>query len=223
MFKLPYGEHGGLGQGGFIASDLTGYGANHTASAIKQAIVQPDTPLDPASRVVEVQTKTGQKLIGVVRSEDNFNLALQTEDGRYHFLTRSSLAEVNYKQYSLMPRDYGTRLTSKELDDLVSFLIVTGKNAPMEDLPPRRKRHGDRPTSQPVRSTRLKAARGRMTRLAKIGFGLAAASCLLLAVERRGGGGRGAAGCEGQRSGDDWRYRPYRRAAERPGADGHRG
>ncbi len=134
----------GVGQGGFIASDLTGYGANHAAKAIKQSIVQPGTPLDPASRVVEVQTKTGQKLIGVVRSEDNFNLALQTEDGRYHFLTRSSLAEVNYKQYSLMPRDYGTRLTGKELDDLVSFLIVTSKNAPMEALPPRRKRHGDR-------------------------------------------------------------------------------
>jgi cytochrome c oxidase cbb3-type subunit 3 len=137
----------GVGQGGFIASDLTGYGASHTAPAIKQAIVRPDTPLDPASRVVEVQTKTGQKLIGVVRSEDNFNLALQTEDGRYHFLTRSGLAEVNYKQYSLMPRDYGTRLTSKELDDLVSFLIVTGKNAPVEAAPPRRRRHGDRPAT----------------------------------------------------------------------------
>ena len=134
----------GVGQGGFIASDLTGYGGNHKAGAIKQAIAQPDTPLDPASRVVEVQTKMGQKLIGVVRSEDNFNLALQTEDGRYHFLTRRSLSEVNYKQYSLMPRDYGTRLTSKELDDLVRFLIVTSKNAPMEAPPPRRPRHGDR-------------------------------------------------------------------------------
>ncbi|MGC2400099.1 MAG: c-type cytochrome [Acidobacteriaceae bacterium] len=133
----------GIGQGGFIASDLTGYGANHTAEAIKQAIVQPDTPLDPASRVVEVQTKTGQKLIGVVRSEDNFNLALQTEDGRFHFLTRSSLAEVNYKQYSLMPRDYGARLTSKELDDLVSFLIVTSKNAPMEAPARRHTGHGN--------------------------------------------------------------------------------
>jgi cytochrome c oxidase cbb3-type subunit III len=135
----------GVGQGGFIASDLTSYGGTHTARAIKQAIVQPDTPLDPDSRVVEVQTKTGQKLIGVVRSEDNFNLALQTEDGRYHFLTRSSLAGVDYKQYSLMPRDYGTRLTSKELDDLVSFLIVTSKNAPMEAPPPRRRRHGEKP------------------------------------------------------------------------------
>src|SRR3984957_6948530 len=133
----------GLGQGGFIASDLTAYGANHTARAIKQAIVQPDTPLDPASRVVEVQTKTGQKLIGVARSEDNFNLALQTKDGRYHFLTRSSLAEVKYNNYSLMPHDYGTRLTSTELEDLVSFLMFTSKTAPMESPRPQRKRRGD--------------------------------------------------------------------------------
>jgi cytochrome c oxidase cbb3-type subunit 3 len=137
----------GVGQGGFIASDLTGYGADHSAKAIKQAIVQPDTPLDPASRVVEVKTKTGQNLIGVVRSEDNFNLALQTKDGRYHFLTRSHLTTVKYNNYSLMPHDYGTRLTSKELDDLVSFLIVTSKNAPMEAPPPRRRRHGDRPVT----------------------------------------------------------------------------
>jgi putative heme-binding domain-containing protein len=137
----------GVGEGGFIASDLTGYGANHAAGAIKHAIVQPDALLDPASRAVEVETKTGQKLSGVVRSEDNFSLALQTEDGRYHFLTRSSLAGVNYEPYSLMPRDYGTRLTSKELDDLVSFLIVTSKNAPMEAPPPRRRRHGDKPAA----------------------------------------------------------------------------
>jgi cytochrome c oxidase cbb3-type subunit 3 len=141
----------GLGEGGFIASDLTSYGANHTAIATRQAIVQPDTLSDPDSRVVEVQTKTGQKLVGVARSEDNFNLALQTEDGRYHFLTRSSLTAVNYKQYSLMPRDYGTRLTSKELDDLISFLIVTGKNAPVEATPPRRPRHGARPAPAPTK------------------------------------------------------------------------
>ena len=135
----------GVGQGGFIASDLTSYGETHSARAIKQTIVQPDTELRPASRVVEVQTKTGQRLLGVVRSEDNFNLALQTEDGRYHFLTRTSLAEVTYKPYSLMPRDYSTRLSSKEMDDLVSFLIVTSKNAPEPAPPPRRARHGARP------------------------------------------------------------------------------
>ncbi len=54
------------GKGGFIASDLTAYGRSHVANAIEQAIVTPDTPLAPDARVVEVQTKTGKKLSGVV-------------------------------------------------------------------------------------------------------------------------------------------------------------
>jgi cytochrome c oxidase cbb3-type subunit 3 len=120
------------GNGGFIAADLTAYGRSHAADAIRKAIVTPDSPLAPDARVVEVQTKAGKKLAGVVRSEDNFNIALQTEDGRYHFLSRSDLADVHYTDHSLMPHDYGTQLTAKELDDIVSFLIVTGQTAPVE-------------------------------------------------------------------------------------------
>ena len=130
------------GEGGFIASDLTAYGQRRDATAILQAIVTPDRQLAPASRVVEVKTKDGQSLKGMVRDEDNVNLDLQTQDGRFHFLTRSGLAEVNYTDHSLMPRDFGTRLTTKELNDVVSFLIVTGKNAPADAAPARRGRRG---------------------------------------------------------------------------------
>ena len=68
------------------------------------------------------------RLTGVLRYEDNFSLALQMEDGRYHLLARSDLTDVHYTDHSLMPPDYGTRLTSKELNDLVSFLIVTSRS-----------------------------------------------------------------------------------------------
>ena len=118
------------GAGGFIASELTTYGQSHNEDAIIKAIVTPDSPLVPAARVVEVRTKSGQKLSGVVRSEDNFNLELQTQDGRYHFLARNTLANVQYTDHSLMPHDYGTRLTPAELNDIASYLIVTGKAAP---------------------------------------------------------------------------------------------
>ena len=130
------------GNGGFIAADLTAYGRSHAADAIRKVIVAPDTPLAPDARVVEVQTKAGQKLSGVVRSEDNFNIALQTADGRYHFLSRSDLADVHYTDHSLMPHDYGTQLTAKELDDIASFLIVTGQTAPAEPSAPRRRGGG---------------------------------------------------------------------------------
>ena len=82
-----------------------------------------------------------KKLTGVVRSEDTFTLELQTQDGRYHFLDRNTLADVQYTDHSLMPHDYGTRLTPAELNDIASYLIVTGKAAPAS--PSAHRRRGD--------------------------------------------------------------------------------
>lgn len=131
------------GQGGFMARELTSYANNRTPSEIMRAIVNPDSQLEPTSRVANVRTRDGKSLKGVVRAEDNLNIALQTEDGRYHFLARSSLAAVNYTDHSLMPSDYGTRLTPSGLDDLVAFLIVTAKHAPKEPAPAKRGWHHD--------------------------------------------------------------------------------
>lgn len=117
------------GKGGFIARNLTSYARNRNADEILRAITTPDTPLVPSSQVVTVTTKAGQNLTGVLRNEDNFTLALQTEDGRYHLLARNNVTDVHYSAHSLMPRDYGTRLTPKELNDIVSFLIVASRNS----------------------------------------------------------------------------------------------
>jgi cytochrome c oxidase cbb3-type subunit 3 len=127
------------GQGGFLGTDMTTYAQGHTRDEIVQAIVKPDTQLLPTARVVQVKTKAGLTLVGVVRSEDSMNLTLQTEDGRFHFLTRSGLSAINYTDHSLMPHDYGTRLTPGELDDIADFLIVTGQDAPAEAAPPTRR------------------------------------------------------------------------------------
>jgi putative heme-binding domain-containing protein len=126
-----------------MASELTSYARSRTAEEVLRAIVTPDAELQPTSRVVHVSPKAGRNLTGVVRAEDNLNLTLQTEDGQYHFLSRSSLAAVEYTDHSLMPHDYGTRLTSRELDDLVAFLIVTGRNAPTEPAAPKSRWHHD--------------------------------------------------------------------------------
>ena len=116
------------GEGGFIAGNLTTYARNRNRGSILQSIVEPDTPLTPSSRVVSVTTKAGQRLTGVLRNEDNFSLELQTVDGRYHLLARSSLTNISYSDHSLMPRDYDSRLTTKDLDNIVSFLIASSRN-----------------------------------------------------------------------------------------------
>ena len=117
------------GVGGFIAADLTTYGANRTPDAILLALTSPDAPLVPSSRVASITTREGKKLTGVLRNEDNFTVALQTEDGRYHLFSRNDLASVQYTNHSLMPRDYSSRLSPKELDDIVNFLMLAGRRA----------------------------------------------------------------------------------------------
>ena len=116
------------GSGGFIGADLTRYGRYRTADAILRAIVTPDDPLIPTSRIVTITTKAGKILTGALRNEDNFNIAIQSEDGRYHLLPRNEVTQVQYTEHSLMPGDYGSQLTPKELDDIASFLILASRS-----------------------------------------------------------------------------------------------
>jgi len=116
-----------FGVGGFMGSDLSAYARRRSVSAIRQAIVDPDKALTPASRVVKVTTGEGSELTGLLRSEDAFRLTLQTVDGQYHFLDREHIRDLDYTNHSLMPNDYGARLTAKELNDIVSFLMVSSR------------------------------------------------------------------------------------------------
>lgn len=117
------------GKGGFIARNLTNYGRGRSAEAILQAVTNPDDPLVPSSQVVTVKTAAGVTMTGVLRNEDAFSLALQTRDGRFHLLERSDVKDVRYTGRSLMPRDYNSKLSSKELNDIVSFLIGESRSS----------------------------------------------------------------------------------------------
>ena len=63
----------------------------------------------------------------MVRNEDNFSLQMQTPDGTFHFFNKPELRSVEYQSRSLMPSDYGSRLSRQELDDLVSYLMTIGR------------------------------------------------------------------------------------------------
>jgi putative heme-binding domain-containing protein len=117
-------------EGGFIASDLSGYASGKTVDEIRSAIVEPTKNLDPRKRTVVVTLVNGNRLTGVARNEDNFSLQLQTLDGAFHLLTKSELSNVERQNSSLMPADYGSRLTRQEIDDLMAFLISITPNRP---------------------------------------------------------------------------------------------
>lgn len=115
------------GKGGFIGSDLSGFAVAHSAEEIRGTIVRPNEKPLPGEQVVSVETVAGQRLSGLIRNEDNFSLQLQGTDGEFHLLMKSQITKVDRTGRSLMPVDYGTRLSSAELDDLVSYIARYGR------------------------------------------------------------------------------------------------
>lgn len=114
------------GRGGYLAEDLSGYGLGRTDSDVRTSIVDPDRKLDRAAQHVTVVNSDGQECIGFVRNQDNFSLILQADDGSFRLFRRDKIVRIEYSGHSSMPRDYESRLSSKELDDLVSYLLKTG-------------------------------------------------------------------------------------------------
>ena len=115
------------GQGGFIASDLSEYANTHKVEQMRSAIIQPIANSDAQAHLATVVLRGGERYVGRVRNEDNFSLQLQTLDGVFHFISKSDLDSIEYNSQTLMPSDYGSTLTTGELNDLISFLMSVGK------------------------------------------------------------------------------------------------
>jgi putative heme-binding domain-containing protein len=111
------------GEGGFLGPDLSAYASTASATAIRDEIVRSPRIPRPGSRSATLTTAEGERFEGLIRNEDNFSVQLQTKDGRFHFFQRSELRNFDRLETSLMPTDYRERLSSSELNDLVSFLI----------------------------------------------------------------------------------------------------
>jgi cytochrome c oxidase cbb3-type subunit III len=130
--ELFYGKprcsecHAIAGSGGFIAPELSGFGANRSVDQILQAIVRPASTNRFGGKMI-VKTLDGKEYSGVVRNEDNFSLQLQTLAGAFLLFQKSELAGFSRQPDSLMPADYATTLNRDELNDLVSFLMSAAR------------------------------------------------------------------------------------------------
>ena len=116
------GCHMVSGVGGFLGRDLSNYGENHSVTEIRAVIVKPEIATGTRGHVAEVTAKDGKSYSGLVRNEDNFSLQLLSLDGTFHLFSKSDLAAINYRQESLMPADYGSRLSAADLDALAAYL-----------------------------------------------------------------------------------------------------
>jgi cytochrome c oxidase cbb3-type subunit III len=113
------------GKGGFIGSELSFYGADAKLDQLRAILVDPDKNLTVQKKAVTVVTRTGQTTTGMLKLNDNFSLSLQTPDGSFQSFLKSDLTQVDFGSRSLMPP---AKLNSKEMDDLISYLLQVGND-----------------------------------------------------------------------------------------------
>jgi len=83
----------------------------------------------PGYKRAAVTTRGGERIEGVVRNEDNFSVQMQTSEGAFLFFQKNELQNLEYLSESLMPSDYGKRLSSAEITDLIRYLVSTGTSS----------------------------------------------------------------------------------------------
>ena len=118
------------GEGGFIGADLTNYGSTHPIDELRQQIRNHNK----AGRQgwTKVVTRNGREYIGVMRNEDNFSLQLQMPDGDFLFLEKADLAVLEHAErgQSMALAHDGAKLTPRDLDNLISYLVQAPENQP---------------------------------------------------------------------------------------------
>lgn len=111
--------HAVNGRGSIVGPDLSTIG-RMSADVIREMILGGRN--GARRQLIIAKTRDGRELRGVRRNEDTFSLQLMDASGTLHLLDKQKLAEVRYEERSLMPDDFGKRLSENEIRNLVAYL-----------------------------------------------------------------------------------------------------
>jgi putative heme-binding domain-containing protein len=111
------------GTGRFLSTDLSDFAGDHDPSEIRTAIVSPQEQEAVPHTSVSVMTSSGQHFSGLIRNENNSSLQIQDADGHFYLFVKSDLASIERSPAPPMPVDYKQKLSSTEIEDLVSYIV----------------------------------------------------------------------------------------------------
>lgn len=114
--------HSIRGRGGLFAPDLSNIGVERSYAQLRESLLKPSDRLTPGYQTAEVVTRDGRRISGVARNYDNYSAQLVDRRGRPHLLTANQIETIKLETRSLMPDDYATKLTAREIDNVLAFL-----------------------------------------------------------------------------------------------------
>ena len=120
------------GKGTAVGPDLSNAAAA-PVDIIRTAILEPNRaiPIPKGKRrgtkfrisnTLIAETKDGKTITGVRRNEDTFSVQMVDGKGGLHLFQKADLKSLRREQRSLMPADFGKRLTAAEVNNVVAYL-----------------------------------------------------------------------------------------------------
>ena len=125
--KALYAKHGcaachRIGRDGSdLGPDLTDVGRRRGLVFLEESIVKPEAFVPNGFRAVQLVMKAGPSVAGIRLNEDDLSVQVRDVGGNPRSYMKSDVKEVRRDKPSLMP-SYDSRLSKKELGDLVAYL-----------------------------------------------------------------------------------------------------
>jgi cytochrome c oxidase cbb3-type subunit 3 len=110
------------GEGGLLGPDLSDAGMHMTLGQMRESLLQPDKRIADGFQGITVVTQAGERIEGIAKNQDNYSLQLLDKQGHLHLLAKSELKTIQMSDHSLMPNDFGTRLSPAETQNILSYL-----------------------------------------------------------------------------------------------------
>lgn len=110
------------GTGGFLGPSLDSIAVKKASEAIRTDVLDPDAELASGFEPVAVETTDGQRVRGVLKNEDTFQVLILNSEGEVKTFERSNLKALTMLTRSMMPADYEARLSPDKLRDLLAYL-----------------------------------------------------------------------------------------------------
>jgi putative heme-binding domain-containing protein len=110
------------GKGGAVGPELSSIGLRSSSEKIRESVLTPQAQVAEGYRVVSVTTAAGETITGTLKNEDNFSMQIMTLDGGFALLDRSEVKRSSAEHRSLMPDNYGRKLSPEDLQNLLAFL-----------------------------------------------------------------------------------------------------
>ena len=108
--------------GGRLGPDLSRIAAIRSRDMLIRSIRDPSAAVAAGYRGVTLVTQDGQRVRGVVKSEDAFSIQILDTRERLQGYLKADLQEVIREDRSLMRQFGPDRLSEDELDDVVQYL-----------------------------------------------------------------------------------------------------